>query len=218
MYRKEQGMKLYIIEKIEDRTQVDWESIKPAYILNYPWDKLQYRPRTQAKAYYTDEGLGIRFHVEEKEITARHCSMNDDVYKDSCVEFFVNPDPGNEKKYINFEFNALGVFLIQIGENRSNRTFLSEYDESFFDIKTSVTKRNRESYHEDFWTLEFFIPFHFIKRWYNELTIKKGSCLAGNFYKCGDETMQPHYGCWNPVVSEVPDFHRPECFGTLLLQ
>ena len=81
MYRKEQGMKLYIIEKIEDRTQVDWESIKPAYILNYPWDKLQYRPRTQAKAYYTDEGLGIRFHVEEKEITARHCSMNDDVYK-----------------------------------------------------------------------------------------------------------------------------------------
>ena len=37
-----------------------------------------------------------------------------------------------------------------------------------------------------------------------------------NFYKCGDETLHPHFGCWNPVVAEEPNFHLPEFFGTLL--
>ncbi len=210
-------MKSYIIKKFSQEMAIDWNLIQPVSIGYYPWDKFQYQPKTEVRAYYTDEGMGIQFHVNEKEIIARHSNINDAVNKDSCVEFFINPDPVNCKKYINFEFNALGVFLLQIGENKSNRTFISEYDESFFNIKTSITKKNRASYHENFWTLEFFLPFCFFDRWYKELSIKNGSTLSGNFYKCGDETLRPHYGCWHPVDSEIPDFHRPECFGSLLL-
>ena len=42
--------------------------------------------------------------------------------------------------------------------------------------------------------------------------------MKGNFYKCGDDTKYPHFGCWNEVVWEEPDFHRPECFGDLILE
>jgi hypothetical protein len=39
-----------------------------------------------------------------------------------------------------------------------------------------------------------------------------------NFYKCGDDTMQPHYLTWSPVSTERPDFHQPDFFGLLRFQ
>ena len=46
---------------------------------------------------------------------------------------------------------------------------------------------------------------------------ERGLRLRGNFYKCGDATVQPHYLAWNPVTSAVPAFHRPEDFGEIVL-
>ncbi len=39
--------------------------------------------------------------------------------------------------------------------------------------------------------------------------------MRGNFYKCGDETPQPHYISWNPIDMPTPNFHVPQFFGTL---
>jgi hypothetical protein len=41
--------------------------------------------------------------------------------------------------------------------------------------------------------------------------------LKGNFYKCGEDMTPQHYGSWNPVTAKEPDFHRPECFGDLVI-
>lgn len=41
--------------------------------------------------------------------------------------------------------------------------------------------------------------------------------MRGNFYKCADLTTVPHYLSWSPVGTPSPDFHRPEYFGTLVL-
>ena len=43
-----------------------------------------------------------------------------------------------------------------------------------------------------------------------------GAAMRGNFYCC-DETLHPHFGSWNPIKAPEPDFHRPECFGRLIL-
>jgi len=42
-----------------------------------------------------------------------------------------------------------------------------------------------------------------------------GGDMAGNFYKCGDETASPHYLAWAPLSSAQPDFHRRQDFGLL---
>jgi hypothetical protein len=39
--------------------------------------------------------------------------------------------------------------------------------------------------------------------------------IMGNFYKCADETISPHYLSWNPIDAPAPDFHRPEFFGEI---
>ncbi|MGN1071022.1 MAG: carbohydrate-binding family 9-like protein [Candidatus Fimadaptatus sp.] len=42
--------------------------------------------------------------------------------------------------------------------------------------------------------------------------------MRGNVYKGGGKTRFEHYGMWNPVTSDHPDFHRPESFGLLVLE
>jgi hypothetical protein len=39
-----------------------------------------------------------------------------------------------------------------------------------------------------------------------------------NFYKCGDETPEPHFLSWNPIDLPKPNFHVPQFFGQLELE
>ncbi|RJQ39634.1 MAG: hypothetical protein C4550_05000 [Nitrospiraceae bacterium] len=68
------------------------------------------------------------------------------------------------------------------------------------------------------WNIEFSVPFNFIEEYYGKTCFKPGKVMNGNFYKYGDDTLYPHYGCWNEVFNPIPDFHRPECFGYLVLK
>ena len=45
-----------------------------------------------------------------------------------------------------------------------------------------------------------------------------GQRVRANFYKCGDETPEPHFLSWNPIDTPKPDFHLPEFFGLLELE
>jgi Carbohydrate-binding family 9 len=45
-----------------------------------------------------------------------------------------------------------------------------------------------------------------------------GQLMRANLYKCGDRLTKPHYATWNPVVSQKPDYHRPESFGEWIFQ
>ena len=40
--------------------------------------------------------------------------------------------------------------------------------------------------------------------------------ILGNFYKCADETMNPHFVSWSPIDLPEPNFHCPEFFGEML--
>ena len=39
--------------------------------------------------------------------------------------------------------------------------------------------------------------------------------VRGNFYKCASATSEPHYLSWNPILTDKPDFHRPDFFGDI---
>ena len=41
--------------------------------------------------------------------------------------------------------------------------------------------------------------------------------ILGNFYKCADETMNPHFVSWSPIDLPEPNFHCPEFFGEIYL-
>ena len=64
----------------------------------------------------------------------------------------------------------------------------------------------------------YFFSFEVLDKLFGKVDYVSGYTFKGNFYKCGDETDYPHFGMWNPVGTEKPDFHRPEYFGELIIE
>ena len=173
-----------------------------------------YEPPVEARLCYSGRYLYVRFDVREKKVRVRFTGFQDPVYKDSCVEFFVDMFPDLKLGYVNFEANAAGAFLVAFGPDRHARRPLSKDDLRGFKYSASVKGRVDGEIAAGRWALAYRIPLDLFRRVYGR-DLQPGHRAAGNFYKCGDETEFPHYGAWSPVGTPAPDFHRPEFFGIL---
>ncbi len=194
-----------------------WKNIAEIKINSnsYLWKKNNYCPNVIIKMFHTENSIYLKFKVFEKKITIKHTEFGSEVWKDSCVEFFINPYPKKSEDYFNIEINALGTALIGVGKKRGNgkRYHFKKEEVKDWEIISSVKNLITGEHGKNFWDLYIKIPKSFFKNRYNEyLNIK--NCIA-NFYKCGDETEFVHYGAWNKIESPVPNFHLPEYFGEL---
>lgn len=199
----------YIIKQVSEHP--DWEQIEPLYVENYCWGG-EYRPKVAARvAFIPEKGFSIKLDCEESNPKAVFTENNRMVCKDSCLEAFLNFKPEQKNAgYINFETNARGALYSAYGEQRNNRTFLCDMG-----IKDPVvfTCNNPSD-----WSAEIFVPLTLIEKVYGRCEFKSGDVIKGNFYKCGDETEIEHYGSWTVIDNPTPDFHRPENFGTLIIE
>lgn len=178
----------------------------------FKWSDNGYRPATAAYVSRTSEALHVRMLSFEKEILVRTLRDNGPVWCDSCLEMFLRPFPEDER-YINFEVNPAGAMVMDLHQTRSKKEALvSRYRKR---LGLSVFRETGDGS----WGVDFAVPFSMLCEIYGR------ACDAGainemyaNFYKCGDETRTPHFGMWNEIKSDTPDFHRPEFFGKLELQ
>lgn len=213
--------KVYTIGKMTEsalKSEAVWENVGKAEIDCYPWDRNGYMPKTEARVVYTEKGFHILMTSYESKILGTWENFNDPVCRDSCMEFFFMPDPANDKRYLNFEMNPLGTLYLGLGKDRFDRSKIADVDLEMFNIGHSVTKESIKDFSGPSWSVRYFIPFSFIERFFGNLDFKPGKVMFGNFYKCAEDTDLPHFGSWNFVRNETPDFHRPECFGRLVLE
>ena len=216
------GMKKkYIVRKIKAdlknfTIEEHWKEISSLEIGQYLWVNNGYKPRVMTKVMYSDQYLYVYFKVFEKKIRIQYSEFGADVWKDSCVEFFINPFPGKSNEYVNIEVNAIGTMLIAKGKDRLTRIPFKEKDTEGFEIYPSITSPINGYHGNDYWTLHYKIPLTFFEKYYNEKFVSGKA--AGNFYKCGDETENVHYGVWNNIDSETPDFHCPQDFGDIIFE
>ena len=173
------------------------------------WGAYPYKPKVEFRIGHTDDMVLLKFYVEEKAVRAEETRINGEVYKDSCVEFFLCVDGRN---YYNFEFSCIGTPHVAWGEGRHGRRHLPEEVVRRIQVKSSLGS----------------VPFGVKEgafRW-NLVTLIPADCLihdpgltfsglsaTANFYKCGDALPEPHFVTWNPVGTPQPDYHRPEYFG-----
>ena len=210
--------KSYNVLKVESEkdsfTNSDfWKVIPVITIDNYLWSENSYKPRVEAKVCYNDQNMFVHFKSYEDEITAKYTKINDPVHKDSCVEFFVNLFPCKTNKYFNFEINPIGTMHVGFGAV-ATRSKLSIEDIRKIQIYFSIPKPITGEYGNDFWEIYYKIPISLFEKYY-ELNFNTENAI-GNFYKCGDETKYKHYGVWNNIISEKPNFHQPKYFGDLI--
>ncbi|GAA0181149.1 carbohydrate-binding family 9-like protein [Clostridium sediminicola] len=179
-----------------------------AHIDQFPYG-CGYQPETSFSIWYEAEcGFHLEMKCMEQNPKAQYKNHNDPVYKDSCMEFFVNFYPTDKKTgYLNFEMNANGAMLLYYGENRDKRRSVHEL----------LLKKHTVNITEQYWQINLLVPLEFIKKIYGKCEFQSGDMIKVNAYKCGDDTKVPHYGCWNKVLAESPDFHRPEFFGDMVI-
>jgi hypothetical protein len=176
------------------------------------WKDYDYKPEVAFTIGYTENEILLKFYVTEQSFRAQKTESNQNVYEDSCVEFFVSP--ADDGIYYNLEFNGIGTCLMGSGTARENSNRVDPAIISRIRRKTSVGKNAIEEINDEFsWTITMAIPLNVF--FHHNIKELKGKVFRANFYKCGDELSVPHYITWNPVRTEAPDYHRPEFFGLL---
>jgi hypothetical protein len=157
--------------------------------------------------------LAVLYHVRGLDLRATEMNDNGITWEDSCCEFFL-ADP-YDGTYYNCEITCIGTLKVGKGVNRNGRWL--QNPERIGEVIRHTTLPRKEINMSDKifgWSVGMVIPFDFLGLDPEHLPLR----LMANFYKCGDKTAHPHFLSWNKVKAAKPDFHRPECFGELILK
>lgn len=207
-------MKSLLVHKLGSLGELDTYSDIQSTLQELPWHSIDqcnwsgefpYAPQCKFQIAYTDTQIVLHYHIIEEYVRASYMRHNDDIWKDSCVEFFISLD--NRKTYYNFEFNLLGSGIIGYGSTQKDeRARLNS--EIIDQVRTFSTIRGRDRVKE--WNIILVIPIEIL-----QLKKISGKKYQANFYKCGDELPRPHFLSWNAITTDSPNFHLPNFFGEI---
>ncbi|MFZ0242713.1 MAG: carbohydrate-binding family 9-like protein [Desulfobacterales bacterium] len=199
-----------------------WRDVPCLAIACFRPEGSAHRPVTRVKLVYDRDGIYGLFRVDDNYVRCLRTRFQDAVYRDSCVEFFVQPKP--DSGYFNFEFNCGGALLAsyitdptRVPGGFKNFACLTDKDARLIGIHHSLPAVvEPEVARATTWHIEFFIPFPLLEAYVGPITITKSDPWRANFFKCADDSSHPHWGAWSPV-DEV-NFHLPRCFGRLVFE
>jgi hypothetical protein len=196
-----------------------WAAAETLEVTHFRPESSNHRPRTLVKLLYSEEGIHGMFQVHDQYVRCTRSKYFDEVWKDSCVEFFAQPKP--DRGYFNFEFNCGGAFLCNyiIKPDRAPGGF-KEAVKLPWEVGRQIQVRSslpsiveKEIVEPTVWTLQFFIPFSLFEPFAGKLGKIPGQVWRGNFFKCAEEVSHPHWASWLPV--DEFNFHLPRCFGNI---
>ena len=174
------------------------------------WGFEEYLPETSVFLAYDETGFYVKFVVKEANPQIDRTQHQKDVCNDSCVEFFVNFDPEHSEQYFNFEMNAIGTVNAAFRSDRFHYVALTKEEIDALQIKPFIKAEE--------WGVEYHISVGFLQGKYPDFRMENCKYVKANMYQCGNEHMPKHRLSLFPVLSETPDFHRPEFFGVIKVE
>jgi hypothetical protein len=198
----------------------NWLVAEEAAVDHFHAASSPHRPLVRAKLTYDSDNLFLRFRAEDRYVVAKHTEFQDPVWRDSCVEFFVQPRESGG--YFNFEINCGGALLSYYIEDPSRTadgfakfTRLSAEHGGRIRISHSLPKTvMAERLEPTEWQIAYAIPIKVLEAYAGPLRPIAGQTWQGNFYKCADGCSHPHWASWAPIGEEL-NFHQPKYFGAI---
>ncbi|WP_101295879.1 carbohydrate-binding family 9-like protein [Halegenticoccus soli] len=224
-------MKTYDVERTDrqvpltgDVSDTPWEATAVATLNEFNWYESGPQLEATARALYDAEALYLLFHVEDQSISASVTELNGPTFEDSCVEFFATPASRHPNHYLNFEANCCGTFKLA-WQKRGwqvrglDRDLVTPSLAADVRVAASEPGPTRQPTADDeSWWLAAEIPFAVLRALTGlPFTPDTGSVWRANFHRTGVETPSQEV-TWNPVDTDEPKFHSPECFGRLRFQ
>lgn len=196
-----------------------WQVAEVAAVAHFLPQSSDHRPQTHARLLHDQRGLHGLFTVRDRYVRCVRTKYGGEVWKDSCVEFFVEPKPG--RGYFNFEFNCGGTFLCshvvdptRVNGGLKEATPLPEKLAEQVRVRALLPKLVEPEITEPVeWELQFYIPFAVLEEFVGPIGAASGQVWRGNFFKCAEDISHPHWAAWSPV--DEFNFHLPRCFGTI---
>jgi hypothetical protein len=173
------------------------------------WDNYPYRPEVKFRIAHDGQHIYLNWQVHETDIKAVCDKDGGEIWKDSCVEFFIS---FKEPVYYNIECNCIGKMLAGTGVDRNNRIPVADKEIGKIKRWASLGDSPIEG-QSGRWELSLILPKSLF--YLDPIETFDSLSARGNFYKCGDDLRQPHFLSWSAIKSETPNFHLPEYFGKL---
>lgn len=200
-----------------DWNKLAWKEIAPLTLEYYMGDEPRHQPKTQAKVAYDDDHMYLIWRVEDNFVLAKRTRHGQDVWNDSCVEFFFTPGGDSDSSgYFNLEANCGGAMLFGIHVPAAPKAGFTPEQLSKVTIASSLNAPiDPELATPTIWTLEYKVPLSLLEKFSKVQKPRPGATWRANFYKCAEENSQPHWLTWAPVTWPKPQFHLPQYFGTI---
>ena len=210
----EDGTNVYKVKTVNNIEDINWYDVPAAAIDTYKWVECEEIEAYAQLAYIPDYGFICRMTAVESDPFTRYTEYGDPSCLDSCLEFFVSFDG---ERYMNIEANSGGALYVGIGASRNDHTPAEEILPAEEMIKVTPTVE------EDKWYITIDLPLEKLEKFYakpmtSDLFVS-GFTFSGNFYKTESaDNGNEHYGMWNEIASDIPDFHRPDSFGKFIIE
>lgn len=202
------------LETVFDKIKILHEAGAAAPIDQVNWkDDFPKSLPVTVRVAHDGEKLYLYYTVIGEAVRAVNTGDFGSVWEDSCVEFFMQRD--GESGYCNFECNILGVLLSRRHESREKGEMQTSEMPLILRFGTICHRYEGDRQVSD-WTMYLEIPKKALG--FDSFESLSGQRLRANFYKCGDETPEPHFLSWNPIDLPKPNFHVPQFFGLLDLE
>jgi hypothetical protein len=199
-----------------------WKEAETAELNSFRPESSMHRPRASVRLLHDARGLRGIYQVHDQFVRSVRTQYMGEVWKDRCVEIFLQPKPG--AGYFNLEMNAGGAHLCcyiedpeRVPGGFKKFTRLPADIGQRIEVRSSLPRVvDPEIAEPVIWQLHFFAPFQVFEHYTGPFGNVSGQRWRGNFYKCGDDGSHTHWASWAPV--DVFNFHTPRCFGTICFQ
>jgi hypothetical protein len=197
-----------------------WQAAEAARIEHFHAASSPHRPAAAARLMYDAANLYLRYRAEDRYVVARHTQFQDPVWRDSCVEFFVQPR--QDGGYFNFEINCGGALLSYYIEDptRTADGFVkftklsSEHGRRIRIVRSLPALVVPEIEEPTIWHIGCAIPLDVLEAYAGPLGPLAGQTWRCNFFKCAEDSSHPHWASWAPI-GEALNFHQPQYFAPL---
>lgn len=162
---------------------VDYESLHVAKLTDFPLEKRDYKPYSQARICFASDGMHLQLlafeaaPLTESRMTAVFNLTP--LYKTGCI---------STELYANGRFSA---------------KFFSNTGGSLIEGAT-VHTFNGEDLQGVYWGGNIFLPHRSLKILFPNLVVAKGQMFTGNLYKLCEHSARPHFGSYYPADFNLP--------------
>ena len=173
-------------------------------------------PDARAKFQYDDKYIYVLYQVKDRFVRGNFKNDQDMVCLDSCMEFFVQPDPAGP--YYNFECNCIGTLLLYeihvFGDIKKMSPMPAEELKSVKRFSTLPRNLKGELPGPLTWYLGLQIPIEMFARRTGVSSNLSGQVWHANVFKCADWTSNKCWLLWH----ESDTFHNPDGFGKFIFE